>query len=557
MDPGTNCFARAERPAPIRHFWRCAAAAMVAVLCLVSSPPGKPDELASNAGKSVVVNGISVRLGVMADTPDIVAWKILERDRGTRTWAELRDSARAELQRQGGFDYKFRRVEVTGISSADDTEEVNPNVFNKQIKFSHFNEVTAGSWWDRFWQGARKFAKDLGETKENLNVTATPHTKQMFEVIRGAKVEEIVAHSAGAEAIYIAILDGLVPPPRRLIVIGVPDEDKTKWAMLQSHTGIELHVIGFAADNMRRNAEFFKRIGNALSNEPLPERLETAWENACTSGKVKCTSESSWDRLHYDINANPPAKDDNLIPQSWGMAAHPIGDHDRRLYYEYLYKIRLLTKSLDELEQADREMIEKRSREILEQAKETGRQYIDAAARQSSGPANKGSGCVGPYGLPCVPVVDDKLRVSPMPILVPVPAPGPAPVPARPPFQPYNELYLLAQWACRDPDQLTDAAMRQRLSGFPDGQTYAFVSNWQIPAGCLKDLFAELMNFNATWTADRTLDRDWLVREAKRLNQLHAPPPPVIDNERPRPRPGGGGCLPADPNTGIIGCPSN
>jgi len=132
--------------------------------------------------------------------------------------------------------------------------------------------------------------------------------------------------------------------------------------------------------------------------------------------------------------------------------------------------------------------------------------------------------------------------------------PAIAPVPV---YEPYNELYYLAGEACQNPDGLTKGQMNRHLDGFPDGQTYGFVSSWDIPPGCQKDLFEELMTRNATLAPDRTLKFSWLVSEARRLNQIHAPSPVNFSNGRERNNGKERHCLPPDPNTGIVGCPVN
>jgi hypothetical protein len=132
----------------------------------------------------------------------------------------------------------------------------------------------------------------------------------------------------------------------------------------------------------------------------------------------------------------------------------------------------------------------------------------------------------------CRDITDEDLKhdAAPVPVAPPViPPQALPPVPVQPVYKPYDELYILATAACLNPNGLTDNEVRRHLDGFPDGKTYS-LSYGNIPQGCVKDLFLELMQFNAAWSRN-TLSRDWLVGEATRLNQQHAPPPSYSDDD--------------------------
>jgi len=90
------------------------------------------------------------------------------------------------------------------------------------------------------------------------------------------------------------------------------------------------------------------------------------------------------------------------------------------------------------------------------------------------------------------------------------------------------ELLWLAQDACRNPDGMTAEHMRSRLESFPNGQRYPLSD---LPAGCVKDLLSRLLELNATVPPGSTLRLDWLVGQAKQLNQRYAPTTPQGSSE--------------------------
>ncbi len=94
-------------------------------------------------------------------------------------------------------------------------------------------------------------------------------------------------------------------------------------------------------------------------------------------------------------------------------------------------------------------------------------------------------------------------------------------------------LGVLTDLVCRNPEALTPQEMSVWLSGFPDG-TFMTMDG---PQDCIKDLYNELIGFNANWQEGQKLDYAWLVNEAQRLKQQYAPRAPAPLPPSPNPGP--------------------
>ena len=69
----------------------------------------------------------------------------------------------------------------------------------------------------------------LEEMHAAMRGEMTDRSKQTFAAYKDKDINELVAHSWGSEAVYAAILNGELRPPKKLIVVGVPDDNLEKW----------------------------------------------------------------------------------------------------------------------------------------------------------------------------------------------------------------------------------------------------------------------------------------------------------------------------------------
>ena len=525
-----------------------AAAVLVLLLCLI---PFLPDKAYSETlVEYPTYKGVKVpvKVGNMADTVDTVAWKVLAID-GKGSQEELRADAEYELKREGKIP-RFHRIEVAGILATDygDTPEER-ELFDKRIKFSSLNQVRAEPLGYKLLDRALDFVHDFTNTGKSENGETTPYIKQLFAVLKGASVDEIVAHSAGSEAVYAAILNGVIYPPKRLIIIGVPDENREKWRLLQDWAGIEVHVVGFETDNMRRGGELLKSVSRSITEKPLPNdtaALSELWHNrydACLNGKsqfcntvprTKTITSFTLDLLSprrgrnqfdYNIHANPPADDDNILPRKWVQALRPIGGHDRVQYYKYLYKTEILTTTIGDLKKQDYQLIGEYSDRELAEAMQTARGLIDRAqqiAQTGKDPDDSRGYCVGAYGLPCIPEVK----------------PPQIPVAVLPDnwrsfrLLTAKDVLDIVKRACDNPGSVTDGELDNSIwecnddtdhyrPGLGEGLTGCPLSLWQM--------FEHIRQRNDG--AMVTLDANGINNAAKRLVAWYAP--------RPAPQPRG------------------
>ena len=89
---------------------------------------------------SVEIAKVPIKVGVMGDTEDVVQWKYLAKHRGIDSKKKLRAVVRDNLVRAKKID-EFQRVEVAGVASIDDTNEVYPGMIDKAVKTSNLYDV--------------------------------------------------------------------------------------------------------------------------------------------------------------------------------------------------------------------------------------------------------------------------------------------------------------------------------------------------------------------------------------------------------------------------------
>ena len=269
--------------------------------------------------------------GEVQDRHGRVAAKLYELDPEVRAMTEkilrkmntnYEELAKMGLQAKGErFDHA--RVEVTGVASNDDTNVMNPELFDKQIKPS-FSAVENMNSAERADYEVRKLLDparlgdtfpDLAEYSKAAAGETTPRARLKLKAYRDAEINEIVAHSWGTELIYAAILNGEIPPPKRLIVVGVPDDDKLKWMLLAAWTGTEVHWV--RADNDKVAKAGAERIASKVTTD-----FEARWKALC-GGKVPKTRTC---RPHGRLP-------EQLIVDEIGDLPGLTG-HDRGEYYE-------------------------------------------------------------------------------------------------------------------------------------------------------------------------------------------------------------------------------
>jgi len=594
-------------------FWATnnAAAALIytgALFMFLLSPAAVRSQGTSAPMTSVNINGIDIKVGAMADTPEIVQWKILAARKRIASREQLYEQAHKNLEDAHKLPFKFQRVEVTGMWSSDDTSRTHPEMFDKQLKMSFLNELRNPGKIARAFQPVVNFAQDAMSALLDTQGKLSGRGKEILSELKGATANEVVAHSWGTEAVYAGILTGYINPPRKLIVIGVPEANEEKWRALAKYTGIEVHVVGFSQDKLQLAGNAAEYISGQI-HAGLPrdgDKLEALWRKRCAQRNgAGCTDPGRFDRRKFDYNVNvpPPNVRRDLIID---LRLTDL-DHDRMLYYVYLNNRKLFNKTIAQLAAPQRQLIKAEENRILSEAMAEARVLV-AQAREQAGLANRkrdellretvlniaSRSCDAPgsvsqaeldrlphpsspdfYQRPVFALVSctgrvfnslgadlgrrDRLdaaevRRLAMPMAVPVAAvPVTRPAQIRTEFpaeETVKNFRRLANLACASPEQLTEeeASRAIRTPYIPNAE-----SAGADLSGCARFVYDAQVRFVREGQSVRErLTTAWL-RNRVQDHHVRTAPPQVIqqDREPQAPEPG---CF-IDPSTGIRACP--
>lgn len=246
------------------------------------------------------------------------------------------------LKKKGEY-FTFARIEVTGVMSGDDTYRHVTEDFDRQIKPSSSAADPDSQGKGRnvlgrvldpigLGGGALDVRFDLRETIAAMQGEVTEHAKKRLAPYKDKEINEIVAHSWGSELVYAAILTGELRPPKKLIAVGVPDDDFEKWKMLAARTGTEVHFA--RADNdliAQEGAKLAKREAGSID-------FRAKWDALCAKpGQNRCPA--------YNRRPTP------VIREKIGHL--PVtGGHDRLAYYAVLKRNKVLNGNLLALNKA-------------------------------------------------------------------------------------------------------------------------------------------------------------------------------------------------------------
>ena len=348
---------------------------------------------------AVTIRGIEIKVGNNADTEDVVAWKYLFANRGINSRDGLKDSVIKDLNKNNRLPIKYQRVEVNGVETTENTSDKIPGMFDKQLKMSYMNEPNDSGKIVRALHDAFNWSSDMFSAIKDMGGEPTAHAKEVLAAIQGQQINELIAHSWGTEAVYAAILSGFVPPPKKLILIGVPEENEEQWRMLAKYTGIEVHVVGFSTDKLQISGNAVNFFATGLPRDP--QKLEKLWQQRCANrGEIGCADPSRFDRRKFDYDVNVPAPH---VTETTIDRLHLSGmDHDRMLYYEYLAERGLFNKTVAQLDAPQQKLIADEvdrslsdamgeAAQLISQAKEI-RAKMEASAAQGDSDAPSDAG---------------------------------------------------------------------------------------------------------------------------------------------------------------------
>ena len=239
----------------------------------------------------------------------------------------VRQAAIRELKETGQW-YDRSRAEVTGFGSTDDTNKELLGMFDVQIKPSHSKKVPAPEN-ETMWEEAKRRAfdraskpadafKDARDAILDTQGNLTAKAKESLKPLQDQEVKEIFAHSWGTQIVYNAILEGVIKPPRRLILFGAPENNKEKWLLLAEHTGTMVIFAKDASDVVNAGGD----LAGKTANWWQAGQDEKKWKQACGPGVRNC---------------NPHQRRGGF--ESIKIEVPGLGfDHDRLGYYNALFE---------------------------------------------------------------------------------------------------------------------------------------------------------------------------------------------------------------------------
>lgn len=243
--------------------------------------------------------------------------------------------AAAERLRKKGRHFNIARLEVKGMLAADDTRKFSLDDFDDNLEPSFKADKGRGVMdWIRSW-GGRDFNRDKDEMRTAMRGEMSARAKDTVARLKGLEINEIVAHSWGSELMYAAILNGDVRPPKKLIVVGVPDDDLAKWEMLAARTGTELFWA--RADNDAAAMDEGARTARKAAGDV---DFKARWDAACAK-----------DKGHALCRAHG-RKPKPMVRVNIGRLPGLLG-HDRAEYYKAIKRLGVIKTSVPQMRAAE------------------------------------------------------------------------------------------------------------------------------------------------------------------------------------------------------------
>lgn len=471
--------------------------------------------------------------------------------------------AEKEMREQHRY-FEYQRIEITGIIAADDTNKFAPGMFNRVLHPSRNDDGSDVeregfiSSWRRLLRKPNNARKDIHDLFDTKTGKLSPRAREILEPLMDKKnvhVKEIVAHSWGAVLLNVAIREGLINPPEHIIVVGVPDSDLQKWALLAKSTGTKVDIVTANKDLATQAAEYADNLYN----------LDILGKERDYSNGKAHEAWSRWERSRS--NQRIGEKGELHVMRTFGEwdMSNPSG-HDRGYYYDTLKSEGLMQYTADSLAQAQTRVLATRAQELMEadiqrevRRIRRRRGIIDEDPPPAAPPSEPPCESVSLGGQRvCVsrPPVPVDTTPAAQPARPAQPQPRAAPVVAQIPFPSiFPRLKSLAQAACVPGADITleDALINSPpiyFSKEADDRAAGLVSAGI--GGCEKLVFARLIEVFRNGQ-NRRISATWIRKVAAE----YTPPPiystPQRREEGSRPRP----CPPCVWIDGVRACPAD
>lgn len=233
--------------------------------------------------------------------------------------------------------YDINRAEITGIFSTDSTNDSIQNFTDLPLHPAHNSSEPSTPEQQGFWNRLRNiFSSEQTVVKNDYKDFSdlffdektgklSPRGREILDPLKGnVRVNEIVAHSWGSLILNNAILEGVIPPPRRIVVVGCPDADLTRWSLLARMTGTEVVVFTNTADVVAG-------LPKALDNLKKFPGASAVFERLYDEGLID-QDWRQWGNAHPD----PKRVHGQFLPLYANIGVLADGGHSRINYYQYL-----------------------------------------------------------------------------------------------------------------------------------------------------------------------------------------------------------------------------
>ncbi len=422
-----------------------------------------------------------------------------------------------------GERFDIQRVEITGVYSDDDTNPFMPLHFEKQAKPSYkshdkpsdagrrqADKILAGG--DKGGSGrlirdgialgsALRFAEeDIKEFGKAARGELTPRVRETLAPYANKEINEIVTHSWGCEAVFAAILHGLILPPKKLILTGPADNDTAKWELLANRTGMEVHWARATNDT----------VGNYLG--PTVARIMERPVDVAAILDAQCGPTCN--------RYNRPTRAINHV--NVGQLEGFLG-HERQAYYEFLKRADVVS-----LDGTSKKVIDGTLTELKQRHETMKEPYIARAlaavrllclteAQEAIAKADRDRGVATPIKEREIAVAKPETAVA-------------RPIPTSEFGQAMPDIARYARESCASPGSAAHVYINYyrkpylEYFGRTENWRREFDTQWHALSGCSRDLFFEIVTMALNQETWRIYERGWLEERVARFS-----PPSGVD----------------------------
>ena len=249
---------------------------------------------------------------------------------------QLRRMAEERLHKRGVETFDTQRVEVTGIisGSPDATDLKFAGFFNYRVALSFFaDHPEPPGFLEQKWYWLKNAFGDVEALRsDRAGIISARADSELRVLIDHSRVNELWAHSWGTDAVYAAILNDTILPPRKLMLFALPSTNLEKWRALSAATGTEIHIWGYDQDAVTsfHKLPYHLLDGVRFSIADLPGQVTDNPRELAASWNAWCIQ-----RIRQRASCRPRQRHGG-VSVVWNLPAGTIRFHYRSEYYDYL-----------------------------------------------------------------------------------------------------------------------------------------------------------------------------------------------------------------------------